>query len=62
MFADYETHEQLPAHTLREVKRFFEDYKTLENKEVVVGEPLDASTAVATIRASLKRYRQMRAQ
>src|SRR5579884_2705916 len=30
--ADYTSHEQLPRHMEREIKRFFADYKVLENK------------------------------
>ncbi len=57
-FADYRSHEELPPHTLREVRRFFEDYKALENKEVVVGEPLGVGEALSVLRSSLALYRQ----
>src|ERR1043165_1282324 len=48
-FADFEDKSQLPAHVLRQVRRFFEDYKVLENKQVVVEELMGPAEAVAII-------------
>src|SRR5215467_9458333 len=48
-FADYTDHAQLPAHILRQVKRFFEDYKVLEHKQVVIEDFLSPADAVAII-------------
>ncbi|MGE3163293.1 MAG: inorganic diphosphatase [Planctomycetota bacterium] len=59
-FADYRSHEELPPHALREVRRFFEDYKILENKKVVVSAPLGADTALTILRESFDLYRQLR--
>ncbi|MEM1415300.1 MAG: inorganic diphosphatase [Myxococcota bacterium] len=50
----------LPKHIVREMKRFFEDYKTLENKEVVVDEPLGFTDTMATLRESMDLYRKLR--
>jgi inorganic pyrophosphatase len=58
--ADYMDHGQLPAHTLREIKRFFEDYKQLEQKQVVVEDFMGPEDALRTIRESLELYRKMR--
>ena len=59
-FADYHDKEQLPAHLLRELRRFFEDYKALENKQVVVEELLGPDDAVRIIRDALDLYRKLR--
>jgi inorganic pyrophosphatase len=59
-FADYTDKSQLPQHLLREVQRFFVDYKVLENKEVVVDDLLGPREAVEVIREGLAMYRQLR--
>ena len=35
-YRDYNDIQELPQHVLKEIKRFFEDYKKNENKEVAV--------------------------
>jgi inorganic pyrophosphatase len=55
-YSHYTHIRELPQHTLHELKRFFEDYKTLERKSVVVEEfsgPFEANKA---IRESLRGY------
>ena len=59
-FADYTDKTQLPAHQMREIRRFFEDYKALEHKQVVVEDLLGPADAVRIIRESLELYRQLR--
>jgi inorganic pyrophosphatase len=59
-FNDYSDHTQLPGHTLREIKRFFEDYKTLENKAVEVTDFLGPDDAVTILKDSLDMYRRLR--
>jgi inorganic pyrophosphatase len=59
-FADYTDHSQLPGHILREIKRFFEDYKTLENKQVVVEDFMGPSDAIRILSESLDLYRKLR--
>jgi inorganic pyrophosphatase len=45
---------------LREIRRFFEDYKVLENKQVVVEDLLGPADAFRIIREALDLYRQLR--
>jgi len=59
-FADYHDKGQLPPHVLRQVRRFFEDYKVLEHKQVVIEDMLGPEDALRIIRASLELYRQLR--
>jgi inorganic pyrophosphatase len=55
-FEEYNDVDQLPKHTMREIQRFFEDYKTLENKQVKVEEMGGAAEAVRVVRAALELY------
>jgi len=51
---------QLPPHVLRQVRRFFEDYKTLEHKQVVIEDLLGPEDAFRIIREGLEMYRELR--
>ncbi len=48
----------LPAHWIKELRNFFEDYKKLENKEVQVEEFQDAATARKIIEKSMEDYKE----
>jgi inorganic pyrophosphatase len=57
--AEYRTYghvEDLPAHRMREMQRFFLDYKTLEEKEVRVDRVLGPDEAHAVVREAMERY------
>jgi inorganic pyrophosphatase len=58
--SDYMDHTQLPAHLLREIRRFFEDYKTLEHKQVVVEDFMGPLDAIRIVREGLDMYRKLR--
>jgi inorganic pyrophosphatase len=47
----------LPAHWIKELRNFFEDYKKLENKKVEVEEFQDAETAKKIILQSMEDYK-----
>lgn len=55
-FNGYEHIKQLPEHRLRELKRFFQDYKVLEDKEVSVKEFLGPTEARRVVEESMQRY------
>jgi len=58
--ADYTDHSQLPSHVLREMRRFFEDYKALEHKRTVVDDLLGPADALTILRDALTLYRDRR--
>jgi inorganic pyrophosphatase len=47
---------QLPPHTTKEIKRFFEDYKALENKEVLVEDFMGKKEAMVIVQDAMKMY------
>jgi inorganic pyrophosphatase len=59
-YADYSDKDQLPTHVLRQVRRFFEDYKTLEHKQVIIEDLLGPADALNIIREALELYRRLR--
>jgi inorganic pyrophosphatase len=52
--------DQLPVHRLALLRRFFQDYKTLEGKVVEVDAFQPAATALPVIEEALERYSQKR--
>jgi inorganic pyrophosphatase len=55
-YLGYRSIEELPPHRLRELQRFFLDYKTLENKEVVVEGFLGPSQALTLLGDAIGLY------
>jgi inorganic pyrophosphatase len=49
----------LPPHTVVELKRFFEDYKKLEHKDVVVEQFFGKEEAYRIVSESIERYRRV---
>lgn len=46
----------LPSHTIVEMQRFFEDYKKLENKKVVIEKFMNKAAALAIVNESIELY------
>lgn len=59
-FSDYMEARDLPAHRLLVLKRFFQDYKQLEGKQVQVEEIRPAYAAVTVIERAMARYNAYR--
>jgi inorganic pyrophosphatase len=55
-YAHYSDVTEIPPHKLRELKRFFEDYKALENKKVLVAEPQGRSGGLQVLREAIRLY------
>ncbi len=54
----YNAIDELPPHRMTEVKRFFEDYKALEDKKVVVEDFFGKKEALRTITTAMEFYQQ----
>ncbi len=59
-FNPFKEADELPVHRLAMIRRFFQDYKTLEGKSVEVDELSPAETSIPIIRDALERYSTMR--
>jgi inorganic pyrophosphatase len=55
-YADLHSIDDLAPHRLRELQRFFMDYKVLEGKQVEVDRPLGPDVAVQILCAAIKLY------
>lgn len=51
---------ELPEHRTLEIKNFFEQYKTLEKKEVRISAVADEREAIAVIKEAIKSYKDER--
>jgi inorganic pyrophosphatase len=56
-FADYTDLGQLPKHLARQIRHFYQEYKTLEHKKVVVEDFLGSAEAADILRAGVALYR-----
>lgn len=54
----YNNIEELPSHFLQELRHFFEEYKALENKTVVVEDFGDKVTALKVIEEAIQSYKE----
>jgi inorganic pyrophosphatase len=59
-FSEYREAAELPPHRLTMVRRFFQDYKTLEGKAVEVEEIEPAAAAYPVIEEALASYSNQR--
>ena len=57
-YAHYKTIDELPPHCLKTLRRLFEDYKVLENKQVIIETFLGPDEARKTINDALALYQE----
>lgn len=56
IYSEFQKASDFPKHIFKMLKRFFEDYKMLEGKDVMVDEVMPAEAAHSIIEDSLQRY------
>jgi inorganic pyrophosphatase len=61
-YAHYTTMKELAPHRMTEVRRFFEDYKALEHKKVVVEEFFDRAEALRILKEAIDLYARKSAE
>jgi inorganic pyrophosphatase len=61
-YSHYQSIDDLPPHRLAEVKRFFEDYKALEKKSVVVEKFQNEKAAFDVVRTAVDLYAKNKAK
>lgn len=60
IYSEFRRASDFPKHIFKMLRRFFQDYKLLEGKEVAVDEILPVEAAHAVIEDSLTRYEKVR--
>jgi inorganic pyrophosphatase len=55
-FSDYTDISQLPSHIGKEIRRFFQDYKALENSEVEVADIVGSAVALEILKDAIELY------
>lgn len=55
-FSHFRSIQELPPHWIKQVKRFFEDYKALEMKTVKVNEFLGPKEAIQVVKEAIEMY------
>jgi inorganic pyrophosphatase len=58
-FSHYQATTELPPHLLKELRRFFEDYKALEGKFSEVDELYNQARAAGVIRTAIEAYERL---